>query len=154
VVAVAPFFPGFEFSDSMMARINLFSQAAQQGREPFLEAMFDDPHFIPAPLDRPVRNSARQFMAEQFDKVASFDSSLPTPLTPPLIEQLPNINSPVLLLAGALDHPEVLRRNKFLLAQIPSAEEKIVDQSGHNAPLENPDAFLDSMKQFLSVFAR
>jgi pimeloyl-ACP methyl ester carboxylesterase len=37
VVAVAPFFPGFEFSDSMMARINLFSQAAQQGREPFLE---------------------------------------------------------------------------------------------------------------------
>lgn len=149
VVAAGPLVPGFEFSDSMMARINRFSQAAQQGREPFLDAMFDDPHFIPAPLDRSVRKSARQFMAEQYDKLANFDSSLPTPLTPPLIEQLSNISSPVLLLAGALDHPEVLRRNKYLLAQIPSVEEKIVDQSGHNAPLENPEAFVDSINSFL-----
>jgi pimeloyl-ACP methyl ester carboxylesterase len=70
-------------------------------------------------------------------------------MTPPLIEQLQNVNSPVLLLAGELDHPEVLRRNKYLLSQIRSADEIIIEQAGHNGPLENPYAFLDAMKSFL-----
>jgi pimeloyl-ACP methyl ester carboxylesterase len=154
VVAAAPFVPGFEFSDTMMARLNLINQAAQQGKEPFLDQMFEDPHFIPAPLDPSVRNSAREFMADQFDKAAGFDPGFPLPLLPPLIEQLANISSPVLLLAGELDHPEVLRRNKYLLAQIPLAEEKIIDQAGHNGPLENPGAFLSAMNSFLRVIAR
>ena len=149
VVAAAPFVPGFEFSDSMLSRLNRFNRAAQQGREPFLDQMFEDPHFIPAPLDPSVRNSAREFMAEQIDKGAGFDPGLQIPLLPPLIEQLPGISSPVLLLAGELDHPEVLRRNKYLLAQIRSAEEKIIDRAGHNGPLENPAAFLDAMNGFL-----
>ena len=149
VVAAAPFVPGFEFSESMMERINRFSEAAQQGREPYLDQMLGDPYFIPAPLDQAVRLSARTFMAEQFDKGAGFDPGLPIPLSPPLIEQLSNISSPVLLLAGGLDHPEVLRRNKYLLTQIPSAEERMIDQAGHNAPLENPDAFLDAIHSFL-----
>lgn len=154
VVAVAPFVPGFEFADSMMARLTRINEAAQRGREPFLDAMFEDPHFIPAPLDRSVRIPARENMAKQFDKVAELDFGLQVPLSPPLIEQLPNISSPVLLLAGELDHPEVLRRNKYLLAQIPSAEEKIIDQAGHNAPLENPVAVLEATRSFLLAISR
>ena len=151
LVAVAPFVPGFEFSDAMMTRLELFNKAAEQGREPFLDRMFEDSHFIPAPLDRSVRTSAREIMAYNFDKGAGFDPSLPLRLVPPLIEQLPKISSPVLLLAGELDHPEVLRRNKFLAAHIESADEKIIVQAGHNGPLENPGAFLDAMDTFLPV---
>ena len=84
---------------------------------------------------------------------AGFDPGLPIPLLPPLIEQLPNISSTVLLLAGELDHPEVLRRNKYLLTQIPAADEKIIHQAGHNGPLENPAAFLDAMNTFLLTIA-
>ena len=126
-----------------------FNQAAEKGRETFLDKMFDDDHFIPSPLDPAIRDLARENMGYNFDKGADFDPALPIQMTPPLIEQLQNINSPVLLLAGELDHPEVLRRNKYLLTQIRSANEKIVEQAGHNGPQENPDAFLAAMTTFL-----
>lgn len=154
LVAAAPFIPGFEFSDEMMSRLNEFNHAAAKGREPFLDKMFADPHFIPAPLDRSVRTPARENMAYNFTKGAGFDASLPVSLTPPLLEQLSEISSPVLLLAGELDHPEVLRRNKYLLESIRFAEEKIIPRAGHNGPLENPDAFLDAMNSFLQTIAR
>jgi pimeloyl-ACP methyl ester carboxylesterase len=154
VVAAAPFVPGFEFSQSMMDRINRFSEAAQEGRESFLDAMLDDSYFIPAPLDVSVRSIARRIMAENFDKMAGFDPALPIPLEPPLIEQIAAIESPVLLLAGELDHPEVLRRNRFLMENIPDARQKIIVQAGHNLPLENPQAFLSAANPFLQELAR
>ena len=153
LVAVAPFVPGFEFSASMMARLDRFSQATAQGREPFLDSMFGDAHFIPVPLDRSVRTMARGIMGYNFDKGEGFDPSLQAVLEPPLIEQLAKIRTPVLLLAGELDHPEVLRRNEYLAAQISSVEEKIIVQAGHNGHLENPAAFLDPTKAFLVMLA-
>ena len=154
VVAAAPFVPGFEFSDKMLVRLNNFNQAAERGRENFLDRMFEDPHFIPAPLDSSVRVAARENMGYNFDKGAGFDPSLPIPLSPPLIEQLADINAPVLLLAGKLDHPEVLRRNIYLLETIPAAEENLIPNAGHNGPLENPQAFLDAMNSFLHTITR
>jgi pimeloyl-ACP methyl ester carboxylesterase len=144
VVAAAPFVPGFEFSDEMLVRLNIFSQAAERGRETFLDRMFEDAHFV----------AARENMGYNFDKGAGFDPSLPMPLSSPLIEQLAEISVPVLLLAGELDHPEVLRRNKYLLENISSAEEKIIPHAGHNSPLENPPAFLDAMNSFLQTITR
>ena len=131
-----------------------FNQAAENGREAFLDAMFDDDHFIPSPLDRAIRDLARENMGYNFDKGADFDPALPIQMMPPLIEQLQNINSPVLLLAGELDHPEVLRRNQYLLTQIRSADEKIIEQAGHNGPQENPDAFLAAMNSFLNEISK
>jgi pimeloyl-ACP methyl ester carboxylesterase len=154
VVVAAPFVPGFEFSDDMLVRLNIFNQAAERGREAFLDQLFEDPHFIPAPLDSSVRAAARENMGYNFDKGAGFDPSLPIPLSPPLLEQLADINAPVLLLAGKLDHPEVLRRNKYLLENIPAAEENLIANAGHNGPLENPRAFLEAMNTFLHTIAR
>ncbi len=149
VVVSAPFVPGFSFSDEMMIRLNRFNEAARAGREPFLDAMFEDPHFMPAPLDRAVRGKARQNMAEQFDKGADFDMSLPVAPDPPLIEQLARIQAPVLLLAGELDHPEVLRRNRVFAEQIPTTEQHTVADAGHNTHLENPRGFVAATAGFL-----
>jgi pimeloyl-ACP methyl ester carboxylesterase len=149
VVAAAPFIPGFEFSPAMLERLDEFNQAAQQGREPFLNAMFADPHFIPAPLKISVRSIARSNMAGNYDKGAGFDPSLPIPIVPPLIDQVAGIRPPVLLLAGELDHSEVIRRNAFLMGEISLAQEKVISQAGHNSPLENPDAFLKAIVPFL-----
>jgi pimeloyl-ACP methyl ester carboxylesterase len=57
------------------------------------------------------------------------------------------------LLAGELDDPEVLWRNRFLAARISSAEEKLIVRAGHNGPMENPAAFLDATKSFLATIA-
>jgi pimeloyl-ACP methyl ester carboxylesterase len=154
LVAAAPFVPGFEFSAAMRERLTQFNGAVAKGREPFLDIMLADPHFIPAPLNSSVRLFAREVMGYNFDKGADFDVTLPIQMLPPLIQQLPSITSPVLLLAGELDHPEVLRRNKYLLREIRFAEEKIIEHAGHNAPLENPDAFLMAVKSFLQTIAK
>ena len=153
VVAAAPFIPGFEFSQAMLARLEVFSNAAQKGRKPFLDAMFEDSYFIPAPLDARVRSIARENMAENFDKGAGFDPALPIPIDPPLIERLSGIKSPVLLLVGELDHPEVFRRNSFLMEEISLAQEKVIVRAGHNTALENPEAFLSAARPFLQRFA-
>jgi pimeloyl-ACP methyl ester carboxylesterase len=149
VVAAAPFVPGFEFSESMMERLNKFNQAAEEGREPFLDGIFEDAHFIPAPLDRSVRVAARAIMADNFTKAAGIDQDLAIPFEPPLIDRLSEVEAPVLLLAGELDHPEVLRRNQFLMDRIPTVSEQKISAAGHNAPLENPDGFIEGMAEFL-----
>lgn len=154
IVAAAPFIPGFEFSVSMQARVDKFSEAARKGREAFLKAMFTDPYFIPAPLNPEVRAMARKNMGQNFDKWSDVEPSLPVPLHPPLIERLANIQAPVLLLAGKLDHPDVLRRNRYLMDQIPHAREMLIDEAGHNTALENPGAFLAAVTPFLRNFDR
>ncbi len=153
VVAAAPFIPGFKFSQTMLTRLDIINRAAQEGREPFLDAMFEDSHFIPAPLNASVRSVARDNMAQNFDKGAGFDPALPIPIDPPLIEQLSEVKSPVLLLVGELDHPEVLRRNSFLMDELPLAHQKVIVQAGHNTPLENPEAFLSATGTFLKQIA-
>ena len=55
----------------------------------------------------------------------------------------------MLLVAGELDHPDVLRRNEFIADRVPAIEEKIISQAGHNPPQENPIAFLESITPFL-----
>ena len=73
IVAIAPFIPGFEFNAEMMKRIDAFATAAQQGREPFLDAMLGDAYFFPSPLNASVRTFARDVMGEIYDKQADFD---------------------------------------------------------------------------------
>jgi pimeloyl-ACP methyl ester carboxylesterase len=154
IVAAAPFIPGFDFSQAMLDRLDIFNKAAQAGKEPFLDAMFDDPHFIPAPLDGSVRAGARSNMADNYDKGVGFDPSPPIPIKPPLIERFPRVKSPVLLLAGELDHPEVIRRNTFLAEEISRAQQQVIVQAGHNTPLENPEEFLRATIPFLERLAR
>ena len=93
-------------------------------------------------------------MGENYDKGAGFDPSLPIPMEPPLIEQLSQIRSPLLLLVGELDHPEVMRRNQFLIENIPSTSERIIPDAGHNAPQENPRAFLSAIEGFLETLGK
>ena len=154
VVAAAPFIPGFEFSQTMLTRLDSINRAAQEGREPFLDAMFEDSYFISAPLNASVRSAARDNMAQNFDKGAGFDPALPIMMDPPLIKQLSAVKSPVLLLVGELDHPEVLRRNRFLMDELPFAHQKVIVQAGHNTPLENPEAFLSATDPFLEQIAQ
>ena len=131
-----------------------YGAAAEKGRESFLDAMLADAHFVPAPLDASVRTVVRKNMAENFDKGSGFDPTLPIPVEPPLIERLATLDTPVLLLIGELDHPEVRRRNAYLKKELPQAQEKEVAQGGHNVPLENPSAFLAAITPFLLTIAK
>jgi len=141
----APFVPGFHFSDDMAVRVTRFGAAAQKGREPFLDAMLTDPYFFPSPLRPEIRARVRANMGENYDKASTLDPNLEEALDPPLIERLDEISVPTLLIEGALDHPELHRRNRFLRDEIRGSRIARVDDAGHNPPLENPEAFLESI---------
>ena len=154
IVAAAPFITGWKFSDDMQARVDKFSAAASEGKEPFLDAMLGDAYFIPAPLDPGVRDLARQLMGENYELRAGFDPSLPIAMDPPLIRRLDDIAAPVMLVVGELEHPDVRRRNRFLMGQVSDVREVVIRDAGHNTPLENRRAFVGAITPFLERHSR
>ena len=151
IVVSSPFLPSFEFNNEMMARLGRFNEAAGAGREPFLDVMFEDPHFFPSPLDPSVREAARANMGMNYDKGADYDFSLLVQIDPPLINQLSSVRAPTLLLAGELDHPEVHRRQEFIQEQIEGSQIQVVPDSGHNPQLENPQVYTEIVMKFLDA---
>ena len=145
LIVSAPFVPGYEFSASMQKRVDRFAGAAQEGREVFLDAMMADPHFVASASEKAF---VRKVMAFNFDKAAGFDPQLPIPVEPPLIKQLQSIETPVFLLAGSLDHEDVLVRNRYLQKRIHGAKVSVIPGAGHNPQLETPADFVAEIIRF------
>jgi len=148
-VAVAPFLPGFEPSPEMTRRIERFNEAAQEGADAFLAVARDDPHFLPAPARPEARELAWRLIGETFARPAAADPSLARRPVPPVRERLGDFVSPVLLVSGALDHPDVSRRLDILQKGIPGAQRVTVPKAGHTAAMENPEAFVQAVLPFL-----
>ena len=145
LVASAPFVPGYEFSASMQKRVDRFAAAAQEGREVFLDAMLADPYFVASASEKVF---IRKVMAFNFNKRAGFDSQLPLPVEPPLIQQLQSIETPLLLLAGGLDHEDIRVRNRYLQNRIYGAKVSLIPGAGHNPQLETPADFAAEVIRF------
>lgn len=71
------------------------------------------------------------------------------PLNPPAITQLESVKSPTLVIAGALDHPELLRAADEMVKRIPNAKKAIFASTGHVPIYEQPDAFAKLLLDFL-----
>jgi pimeloyl-ACP methyl ester carboxylesterase len=74
------------------------------------------------------------------------------PLDPPAVERLGQIHVPTLIIAGAYDHPELVRAAEVMHKAIPKAQ-KVILQGGHVPNMDQPDefnrivlAFLDGMR--------
>jgi 2-succinyl-6-hydroxy-2,4-cyclohexadiene-1-carboxylate synthase len=67
---------------------------------------------------------------------------------PPLFDALPDVNVPVLLVAGALD-PRFVAVTHDLARRLPRAEVGVIPDAGHAAHVEQPDAFLRVVGDFL-----
>ncbi len=70
------------------------------------------------------------------------------PLVPPALTRLEMVNCPVLVVAGALDHSEVLRAADMLAEGIPGARKVIIERSGHVPSFERPDVFTPFLREF------
>ncbi len=79
----------------------------------------------------------------------SADAQPLNPLDPPAVTRLESVGCPTLVVAGALDHPEVLRAADEMAARIPHAKKAIMDACGHVASYEQPDAFVGLLLGFL-----
>jgi pimeloyl-ACP methyl ester carboxylesterase len=79
------------------------------------------------------------------------DAQPPNPLTPPAAERLGEIQAPTLIVAGALDHPEILRAAEVMAAAIPGADKAIIEDSAHLPNMEQPAAFNEAVLNFLGA---
>jgi len=71
------------------------------------------------------------------------------PLDPPANARLESVNCPTLVIAGALDHPEILRAADEMVKRIPNAQKNIIALTGHVPSYEQPDVFVKLLLDFL-----
>jgi pimeloyl-ACP methyl ester carboxylesterase len=81
---------------------------------------------------------------------AKADANPPDPLKPPAIGRLKEISVPTLILAGSLDHPEVLRAADLMAKEIKGAKKGILSDCGHIPNMEKPEEFNRIVLDFLS----
>jgi len=65
-----------------------------------------------------------------------------------VIDSLPSIRVPTLVLSGAEDQP-FLQATDYMAAKVPGAEKVILKGAGHAANIDQPAAFNAAVRSFL-----
>lgn len=121
------------------------------GIEPFVE------HWYTLPLFRSLENhphARAQIIARRKQNnpagVAQAVRDLSPGRQPSVWDQLPRLEMPVLLLAGALDGKYV-SVSEQMAARVPHARLVIVPDAGHTVHLEQPVQFISKLENFISL---
>jgi len=104
-------------------------------------ARLGDRVLVDAILDMFARKSADTFEAQ-------IKALLDRPDAAPL---LPRIACPALVLCGREDSWAPLARHEAMAAAIPGARLAVIDECGHMAPLERPEAVAGAFRQWLAA---
>lgn len=112
--------------------------------------------WLAQPMFAALRQRGAEFLAEQRrQRVGNSARGLADSLRrlgpgaqPPLFDALPRVDLPVLLVAGALDRKFVALAHD-LAGRLPRAEICELVGAGHAAHLEQPEAFVQAVKDFL-----
>lgn len=124
-----------------------------------VEAFVDE--WLAQPLFATLQRFGPQFMArERAARLANDAHGLASSLRalgpaaqPPLFDALPGVHVPVLLVAGALDVRFVAAAHE-LAGRLPCAEVSVIPDAGHAAHVEQPDAFIRVVREFLGRATR
>lgn len=72
-----------------------------------------------------------------------------SPLDPPAAQRLDAVQAPTLIIAGALDHPEILRAADVMAHTIPQVQQRILPGCAHLPNMERPAEFDRLLLEFL-----
>ncbi len=112
----------------------------------------DGPFRQPDQVDPRLRQRAAEMnrIALANDTWHKADSSRVNPLDPPAARRLGEVQAPVLVIAGALDNPEVVRAAEVMAAGIPGAKKVILPGCAHLPNMERPEEFNQVVLEFLA----
>lgn len=112
----------------------------------------DGEHREPDQVDSTLRKNALEMNRIPVAQNTFFISDMQpaNPLDPPAITRLESVNCPTWIVAGALDHSEILRAADEMVKRIPDARKTIIESSGHVPSYEQPDTFVKLLMDFLS----
>jgi len=119
-----------------------------------VEAFVDE--WLAQPMFATLRRRGPEFLAEQRRQRTANDGralaaslrALGPGAQPPLFDELSRVDVPVLLVAGALDRKFVALAHD-LASRLPRAEICEIADAGHAAHLEQPEAFMRAVREFL-----
>jgi len=130
--------------------------ATQQGdieraSELQLRIWVDGPHRTPDQVDPQVRAraSAMNHIFIANGTWAKTDLQPLNPLEPPALSRLDAIRVPTLIVAGALDHAEILRAANVMVAGIAGAKQVSIPDAAHVPNMDHPALFNRVVLDFL-----
>ena len=159
LIAVSADPSGFEMQGEPPAEMMQMIEAAQKGdlksvNELQVHLWVDGGFRKPEQIDRMVRERALGMNKVAVENGTFMKADMQPPvdaLTPPAIGRLGEINVPTLLIAGALDHPEIVRAAGVMQQAIKGAKKAIIDGAAHVPNMEKPQAFNHLVLDFLAA---
>ncbi len=147
---------GFQLQGNPPPLVLEMVTASQQGdtarvSEIQLRIWVDGPYRQPEQVNPIVRQRAAEMnlIPVGLNTWGTADSQPLNPLDPPAIDRLSAIHVPALIMAGALDDPEVLRAVDVMTAAIKGAKKHIFSHSAHVPNMEEPEEFTQVVLSFL-----
>jgi pimeloyl-ACP methyl ester carboxylesterase len=153
VVSATP--SGFEMQGEPPPNLMAMIEAAQKSdialtSELQIRIWVDGMYRQPEQVDPEVRERAAAMnIISVRNRTYGADAQPLNPLHPPAAGRLAEIHVPTLLIAGALDHPEILRAADVMQAGIKGAKKVIIPDAAHVPNMEEPTLFNQAVLDFL-----
>lgn len=147
---------GFEMQGDPPPNLLAMFAAMQQGdlgqvSELQLRLWIDGPYRQPEQVDPLVRQRAADMnRIPVAHGTFRLDTQPVDPLDPPAVTRLDQVRVPTLIVAGALDHPELLRAADVMEHGIPGARKVVVAGAAHVPNMEKPAQFNREVLRFLT----
>ncbi len=155
IVSAVP--SGFQMQGEPPPNLLEMIAAMQQGdlarvSELQLRLWIDGPFRASDQVDPALRKAAAEMnrIPVENQTWAKADSQPLCPLNPPAATRLGEIQVPTLIVAGALDNPEILRAADFMEVNLPTAQKIILPDSAHLPNMEKPAEFNRAVLSFLT----
>ena len=156
VVSATP--SGFEMQGAPPLHMMEMFGALQQGdfetaSDLQIRIWIDGAERQPEQVDNTVREHAKamNMICVRNNTFLIADMQPLNPLDPPAVTRLDMISAPTLILAGALDHPEILRAMNLMHEQIPHAQKQVIADSAHVPNMEQAQVFNQVVLDFLNT---
>jgi len=123
----------------------------ERGNELQIRIWLDGECREPAQVDPTLRQKALAMnrIPVERNTFLMADTQPVNPLDPPAVTRLETVACPTLIVAGSLDHPEVLRAADEMAGRIPGARKSLMENTGHVPSFEQPAAFAALLLDFL-----
>lgn len=123
----------------------------ERANELQMRLWIDGPYRQPDQVDPGVRRRAAEMSRDALAK-GTWGLILappPNPLEPPAVQRLGAVRAPTLIVAGALDNTELVRAAGVMTAEIPDAQQVILEGCAHLPNMEKPVEFNQALEVFL-----
>jgi len=149
---------GFELRGAPPRYVMEMMESAQKGdlertSDLQIRIWVDGPSREPEQVNSSVRQRAAEMNRIPVQNSTFFiaDAQPVDPLDPPASTRLNEIRVPALIIAGALDDPEILRAADLMASEIKGAQKVIIPDSAHVQNMENPEMFNEAVLRFLDA---